>query len=158
MVALHCDGSLSADRAAYGGIIRHATGDPILAYVGKGVETLVLCMELLAIHRGVALCLERDLQSVSIRSDSKLAVDIITGAVSCPWSVYVLKCQISSLLTQLTHLEVRHVWRELNQPADFVASIDSGDGETIIYPPNFPEDLMRLIHDDTNRKTYFRIP
>ncbi|XP_043697062.1 uncharacterized protein LOC122647823, partial [Telopea speciosissima] len=98
-------------------------GDPVLAYMGKGVETSVLSMELLAIHRGVALCLERNLQHVSIRSDSKLAVEIIT---------------------------VRRVWRELNQPADFIASIDCEGRETILYPPDFQDDLMRMIHDETS--------
>ncbi|XP_043696676.1 uncharacterized protein LOC122647317 [Telopea speciosissima] len=141
-----------------GGLIRHSNGDPILAFVGKGVEPSVLAMELLAIHRGVALCLDKGYHNISIRSDSKLAVDIITGTFSYPWNVYVLKCQICSLLNHLTHLEVKHVWRELNQSADFVASNDSGDVESILYPRDFPEDLMRLIHDDIDRKTYFRPP
>ncbi|XP_043697256.1 uncharacterized protein LOC122648050, partial [Telopea speciosissima] len=148
MAALHCDGSLTADRAAYGDLICNNMGVPILAYVGKGVEASVLSMELLAIHRGLTLCLEKDIHSVSIRTDSKLAVDILTGSITCPWSVYVLNCQICALLHHLSHKEVRHVWRELNQPADFVASINNGDGEAIIHPPKFPEDLMRLIHDD----------
>ncbi|XP_043697154.1 uncharacterized protein LOC122647927, partial [Telopea speciosissima] len=147
---LHCDGSLNGDRAAYGGLIRNTTGDPVLDYMGKGVETSILRMELLAIHRGVALCLERNLRHVSIRSDSKLAVEIITGVFSCPWNVYVLKNQISPSLNQLARYEVRHVWRELNQPADYIASIGCEGGETILYPPEFQDDLMRMIHDDTS--------
>ncbi|XP_043697429.1 uncharacterized protein LOC122648258, partial [Telopea speciosissima] len=120
LFTLHCDGSLSGDRAAYGGLIRNTLGDP------------------------------RELRHMSIRSDSKLAIEILTGVSSCPWSVYTLKFQILSSLNQLAHYEIRHVWRELNQPADFIASIDLSDGETILYPSSFVEDLNRLIYDDVS--------
>ncbi|XP_043697406.1 uncharacterized protein LOC122648222 [Telopea speciosissima] len=158
MTALHCDGSLTADRASYGGIIRDDTGAAIMAYAGKGDDNSVLGMELLAILGGVTLYIQKDLLRVSIRSDSKLAADILNGIVSCPWSLQTLKVRITSLMEQLQRKEIRHVWRELNQPADFVAAIDTGDGESFLYRPNFPPDLVELIKNDSDRKTYFRTP
>ncbi|XP_043721008.1 uncharacterized protein LOC122668521 [Telopea speciosissima] len=158
MAVLHYDGSLTSDRASYGGLIRNAMGVPILAYVGKREEASILSMELLAIYRGISLCLEKDIQNISIRFDSKLAVDILNGTITCPWSVYVLKCRITVFLDQLPHKEIRHVWRELNQPTYFIASIDNGDGESIIYPLDFPGDLLGLIQNDAVRKTHFRPP
>ncbi|XP_043697276.1 uncharacterized protein LOC122648074 [Telopea speciosissima] len=158
MTALHCDGSLTADRASYGGIIHDDTGAAIMAYAGKGDDNSVLGMELLAILRGVTLCIQKDLFRVSIRSDSKLAVDILNGIVSCPWSLQALKVRITSLMEQLQRKEIRHVWRELNQPADFVAAIDTRDGESFFYPPDLPLHLVELIKNDSDHKTYFRTP
>ncbi|XP_043694119.1 uncharacterized protein LOC122644799 [Telopea speciosissima] len=144
-MALHCDGSLLADTASYGGLIRNTIGDPILAFAGKREDASVLSMELLAILRGVSLCLEKDLLNVSIRSNSKLAVDILNGKIICPWSVQVLKSRIISLFDQLHRKEIQHAWREVNQPADYVAAIDVGNGESILYPLDLPRELLDLI-------------
>ncbi|XP_043725708.1 uncharacterized protein LOC122672274 [Telopea speciosissima] len=154
MTPLHCDGSLTANRASYGGIIRDDTGAAIMAFVGKGEDNSVLGMELFPILREVTLCIENGLHRVSFRSDSKLAEDILNGSVNYPWNMQVLKDRIISLLGQLQHKEIRHVWRELNQSADFVAAIDTGDEESIFYLP----DLVELIKDDSYRKTNFRTP
>ncbi|XP_043697025.1 uncharacterized protein LOC122647772 [Telopea speciosissima] len=158
MTALHCDRSLTVDRASYGGLIRDATGAAILAYVGKGEENSVLCMELLAILRGIMLCIQNDLRRVSIRSDSKLEMDILNGEVGCPRAMQLLKGRIISLCEQLHRKEIRHVWREMNQPADFIAAIDTGDGESIFNPSEFPLELVELIQNDADYKAYFRTP
>ncbi|XP_043697269.1 uncharacterized protein LOC122648066 [Telopea speciosissima] len=79
MVALHCDGSLANDKASFGGLIRDGCGDPIAAYAGLGEDLSVLSMELKAIYKGISLCIEKGLYDVSVRSDSKLAVDILNG-------------------------------------------------------------------------------
>ncbi|XP_043697398.1 uncharacterized protein LOC122648214 [Telopea speciosissima] len=156
MTVLHCDGSLTVDRASYGGIICDATGAAIMAFVGNGDNNSVLSMELYAILRGVSFCVQNSQLQVSIRSDSKLAVDILNGVVSCPWNMQTLRDRISSIFHHLQRKEIKHVWREINQPADFIASMDTGDGEVIIYPPDFPPELVELIKNDYDRKVYFR--
>ncbi|XP_043697088.1 uncharacterized protein LOC122647850 [Telopea speciosissima] len=152
MTVLHCDGSLTADRASYGGIIHDATGAAIMAFVGNGDDNSVLGIELYAIFRGVSLCVKNSQLQVSIRSDSKLAVDILNEVVSCPWNMQTLRDHISSIFQHLQCKEIKHVWREINQPADFIASMDIGDGEVIIYPPDFPQELVELLTNDYDRK------
>ncbi|XP_043714585.1 uncharacterized protein LOC122662945 [Telopea speciosissima] len=156
MTVLQCDASLTAERASYGGIIRDDTGSAIMAFAVKGDDNSVPGMELYAILRGVTFCIQQNHLRVSIRSDSKLAVDILNGTVSCPWSMHPLKDSITTLFEQLHHKEIRHVWRELNQPADFIAAMDIGDGEVTLYPPDFPQDLVELIKNDSDRKVFFR--
>ncbi|XP_043696820.1 uncharacterized protein LOC122647496 [Telopea speciosissima] len=156
MAVLHCDGSLTADRASYGGIIRDDAGVAIMAYAGKGDINSVLSMELFAILKGVTFCIQRNLLRVSIRSDSKLAVDILNGAMDCPWSMQILMDRIATLLQQLQRKEIKHVWRELNQPADFIAAMDTGDGEAIFNPLDFPQDLVELVKNDSDGKVFLR--
>ncbi|XP_043696652.1 uncharacterized protein LOC122647297 [Telopea speciosissima] len=156
MAVLHCDGSLTADRASYGGIIRDDAGVAIMAYAGKGDINSVLGMELFAILKGVTFCIQRNLLRVSIRSDSKLAVDILNGAVDCPWSMQILMDRIATLLQQLQRKEIKHVWRELNQLADFIAAMDTGDGEAIFNPLDFPQDLVELVKNDSDGKVFLR--
>ncbi|XP_043717559.1 uncharacterized protein LOC122665471 [Telopea speciosissima] len=52
--SLHCDGSLSDGRAAFGGVIRNAIGQPVAAFANQGLELCILSMELAAIHRGIS--------------------------------------------------------------------------------------------------------
>ncbi|XP_042486657.1 uncharacterized protein LOC122066892 [Macadamia integrifolia] len=156
MWALHCDGSLTHDRAGYGGIIRDSRGQSILAFAGKGVVRSVLYMELMAMLKGVDLCKKLNLLRISVRSDSNVAVDIINGQVEGPWEIQTLKSKILHLLKEFERKEIIHVWRESNSPADFMATYDTGDGEANIRPEDFPQDLQSLVDLDASRTVYFR--
>ncbi|XP_042486843.1 uncharacterized protein LOC122067060 [Macadamia integrifolia] len=156
MWALHCDGSLTHDRASYGGIIRDSSGQLIMAFVRKGVVRSVLYMELMAMLKGADLCKKLNLLHISVRSDSKVAVVIINGQVEGPWEIQTLKSKILHLLKEFGRKEIIHVWRESNSPTDFMASYDTRDGETNIRPKDFPQDLQSLVDLDANHTAYFR--
>ncbi|XP_043697111.1 uncharacterized protein LOC122647869, partial [Telopea speciosissima] len=148
MVALHCDGSLADDKASFGGLIRDGCGDPIAAYAGQGEDLSVLSMEFKAIYKGISLCIEKGLYDVSVRSDSKLAVDILNGQITGPWQILILKSKILSKFRLLRSKELVHVWREQNQPADFMASLPTDPSGTYWEPESFPLELTILIKKD----------
>ncbi|XP_042509212.1 uncharacterized protein LOC122084853 [Macadamia integrifolia] len=156
MYALYCDGSLTQDRADYGGIIREKSGQLILAYAGKGMTKSVLCMDLIATSKGVRLCKDLDILHISIRSDSKLTVDIINGIVEGPWEIQTLKSKILHLLMEFERKEIIHVWREVNSPADFVATYDTGEDGITLWLEDFPQDLQSLVDMDARHTVYFR--
>ncbi|XP_043717558.1 uncharacterized protein LOC122665470 [Telopea speciosissima] len=148
MVALHCDGSLADDKASFGGLIRDGCGDPIAAYAGQGEDLSVLSMEFKAIYKGISLCIEKGLYDVSVRSDSKLAVDILNGQITGPWQILILKSKILSKFRLLRSKELVHVWREQNQPADFMASLPTDPSGTYWELESFPLELTILIKKD----------
>ncbi|XP_043697079.1 uncharacterized protein LOC122647842, partial [Telopea speciosissima] len=148
MVALHCDGSLADDKASFGGLIRDGCGDPIAAYAGLGEDLSVLSMEFKAIYKGISLCIEKGLYDVSVRLDSKLAVDILNGQITGPWQILILKSKILSKFRLLRSKELVHVWREQNQPADFMASLPTDPSGTYWELESFPLELTILIKKD----------
>ncbi|XP_043697446.1 uncharacterized protein LOC122648277 [Telopea speciosissima] len=157
MVALHCDGSLADDKASFGGLIRDGCGDPIAAYAGLGEDLSVLSMEFKAIYKGISLCIEKGLYDVSVRSDSKLAVDILNGQITGPWQILILKSKILSKFRLLRSKELVHIWREQNQPADFMASLPTVPSGTYWEPESFPPELTILIKKDKELVTYYRM-
>ncbi|XP_043697031.1 uncharacterized protein LOC122647780 [Telopea speciosissima] len=154
--SLHCDGSLSDGRAAFGGVIRNAIGQPVAAFANQGLELCILSMELVAIHRGISLCIERGILDVSIRSDSKLAIDTISGKVVGPWKVQPLKSRILALANDLRMKEFTHVWREQNRPADFMAAVPCDSYGVVWDPGDFPPALIHYLEQDSDFVTYYR--
>ncbi|XP_043696884.1 uncharacterized protein LOC122647588 [Telopea speciosissima] len=168
MVALHCDGSLSDDKAGFGGLIRDDSGDPLAAFVGIGDDLSVLSMELMAIYRGISLCVDKGFYDVSIRSNSKLAADILNGVIIGPWQILTLKSKIHIKARQkskkknikarlLRSKEFIHAWREQNQPADFMASFPTDPSGILWEPESFPPELAILIKQDKEFVTYYRM-
>ncbi|XP_042521311.1 uncharacterized protein LOC122094776 [Macadamia integrifolia] len=157
MIALHCDGSLKLDKGYYGGIIRDNKGEPILAYAGIGHFASVLHMELLAIFRGITLCIEKNFTKVSIKLDSKLVVDMLNGVIQGPWDTQVIKRRILQLTKYFALIEFKHVWRELNRPADYMASLELPSEEILIMPTRFPNDLKVFVEEDAAHMVYYRV-
>ncbi|XP_043697076.1 uncharacterized protein LOC122647840 [Telopea speciosissima] len=154
--SLHCDGSLSDGRAAFGGVIRNAIGQPVAAFSNQGLELCILSMELAAIHRGISLCIERGILDVSIISDSKLAIDTISGKVVGPWKVQPLKSRILALANDLRMKEFTHVWREQNRPADFMVCSPCDSYGVVWDPGDFPPALIHYLKQDSDFVTYYR--
>lgn len=61
---------------------------------------------------------------------------------------------IRHLLMSLDSYEVRHIWREANQPTNILASLAMGVEETILYPNDFPCNLDDAIRNDVNECIY----
>ncbi|XP_043717536.1 uncharacterized protein LOC122665451 [Telopea speciosissima] len=157
MSTLHCDGSLSGDKVGFGGLIRNGSGDPIVAYAGLGEDLCVLSMELLAILKGISLCIDKGFHEVSFKSDSKLAIDILNGENIGPWKIQTTKRKILTKSRLLRTKEFVHVWREQNQPADFMASFPSGPSGILWEPRSFSPKLSILIKKDKEFVTYYRM-
>lgn len=119
---LYCDGSLKPNHDGYEGLLRNEFGAPTLGYDGKSIIQHVLWLELLALCRGLLLARRRNIQSIQIYMDSKLDVDIIDDRICCSWQVLSLKKKIQKILIEFNDSKMLHVWREANQPMDFLAN------------------------------------
>ena len=93
---------------------------------------------------------------VSVRSDSMLAVDMVNQKINGPWVDQPVRSSIIDLLGRISHKEVRHVWREINQPADYMASVQLSSDFLLWRPPDFSSDLVGLIGADKEKKVVFR--
>lgn len=141
----------------YGGLFRDAISVPSFAYFSLGAKRHVLWAELQAIYRGITLALLHGWYNLHVMFDSKLAVDIINKIIDCPWQVLTIVHNIWEAMGCLQHVEMIHVWREANQPADILASMDVGTSESILMPYNFPLNLTVAISNDANGYIYYRL-
>ncbi|XP_024630926.1 uncharacterized protein [Medicago truncatula] len=121
------NGDSTPDR--FGGVIRNSAGLYLSGFSGFIADsTDILLAELSAIHRGLLMAADMELEDLVCYSDSLLSINLITGQASIYHSYAVLIQDIRDLL--VTHnFTVHHCLREGNQCADFMAKLGASSNE-----------------------------
>jgi ribonuclease HI len=105
-----------------GGVIRDAMGRWIVGFaLNIGICTSVGA-ELWAITNGLKLAWSKGFRKIILESDSSLAVDLITKNKIFIDKNYNLIMQARELLAKEWDIQVRHVYREANSMADWLAN------------------------------------
>lgn len=122
-VKLNCDGARSDGdvRAACGGIVRDHTDSYCFAFSCNLGECAVLVAELWAILYGVCLAWARGFRSISIESDSLLAITLLNKGCPICHPCHALVNQIKHTIGRAHDIRFSHVLREANQAADILA-------------------------------------
>lgn len=149
--------SLTQHRAGYGRQIRDNLGTPVDAFAGVVERNRVLWLETYALYSGLLIAIDRGCLNIWISMDSKVAVDILNKRAHCPWRVLCLVYKIWELRANFENFEVHHVWREVNQPVDFLASWAVSQSEHLMYPIDFPLALKDVILRDATQCIYSRM-
>ncbi|CAN1188297.1 Putative ribonuclease H protein At1g65750 [Linum perenne] len=117
------DGSVVQRRAAAGGIVRDNEGRGLLAYsMNLGICSITRA-ELRGALEGIKRAWEAGYQRVEIQSDSKAAIDILidnSAVISHSHAMEVL--EFRDWLRRDWEIKIRHVYREANFAADYLAS------------------------------------
>ncbi|KAK1309663.1 putative ribonuclease H protein [Acorus calamus] len=152
------DGSLSADRAGYGAIVRNWKGESLraIAVQDHGLHSINV-LEYKAILAGLRLCQQMGLSQVQLESDSSTAVIWLQGRGCFPWQLMRDRHEIQFLLSGLSAWQVSHSYREGHQAADLLASLQTIPGETFLQPAQFGEDLKSILAKDAAGKTFTRL-
>lgn len=117
----------------------------------------MLWQEMFALCRGLEIAREKDILNIMIHMDSKVGVDIVLGKSKCPWRVIAIKRRIKDLSAEFSNFRIQHIWRKVNQPADFLAKWDSGNDEIILSSSYFPAQLQEAIISYVIQCTYNRL-
>ncbi|CAN1188305.1 Putative ribonuclease H protein At1g65750 [Linum perenne] len=122
-ITLNLDGSVVQRRAAAGGIVRDNEGRGLLAYsMNLGICSITRA-ELRGALEGIKRAWEAGYQRVEIQSDSKAAIDILidnSAVISHSHAMEVL--EFRDWLRRDWEIKIRHVYREANFAADYLAS------------------------------------
>ncbi|CAN1274277.1 Putative ribonuclease H protein At1g65750 [Linum perenne] len=122
-ITLNSDGSVVQGRAAAGGIVRDNEGRGLLAYsMNLGICSITRA-ELRGALEGIKRAWEAGYRRVEIQSDSKAAIDILTdnsAVISHSHALEVL--EFRDWLRRDWEIKIRHVYREANFAADYLAS------------------------------------
>ncbi|OVA03985.1 Ribonuclease H domain [Macleaya cordata] len=152
---LNTDGTSAGSLAAGGGVIRDNGGNIVAAFhsfYGPGTNNLA---ESRALLDGLLLCRQIGVSRIAVRVDSKLVASWFHYNYKIPWTILRWWNRIRDLAHCLD-LVVGHVYRELNAPADAMASLGYYSRSDHIFLTDFPPRLVGLARLDRMGIPYIR--
>ncbi|KAK1260323.1 hypothetical protein QJS04_geneDACA013345 [Acorus gramineus] len=127
------DGSLLADRAGFGVVLRNEAGELLLAVaIQEKVLSSINVLEFHAILHGLKMALSLGVPRVHIESDSATAIAWVQGKGCLPWRCFRDRMEILSLLPTFAAWKISHVPREGNQVADHLAAHCDSPGSSTV--------------------------
>ncbi|EOY32248.1 Uncharacterized protein TCM_039895 [Theobroma cacao] len=118
---LNADGSSkdAFQNAAGGGLLRDHTGNLIFGFSENFGPANLLQAKLMALHRGLFLCIEYNISSIWIEMDAKIVVQMIHEGHQGSYQTRYLLAFIRKCLSGFT-FRFSHIHREGNQAADYL--------------------------------------
>ncbi|WCJ37652.1 Polynucleotidyl transferase ribonuclease H-like superfamily protein [Euphorbia peplus] len=124
-VKLNTDGAVKGGqfRASVGGLIRDSQGTWIQGFARNIGICSVLRAELWGIYDGLTLAWNLGYRKVQVEVDSKLCVDLLTRTDTPSNDSTPLINAIQNLIHQNWELSIKHIYREGNRGADYLANL-----------------------------------
>lgn len=117
------DDSVNASSSAPGFIIRDDQSNLILANTFNIGICSVYVAEASSLLMGIKAALALNIRKILIEGDNLLVINAVNRIWSPPWTVDHLIKQILVLLHQFDYWEIRHIFREANQAADWISNV-----------------------------------
>ena len=123
-VKMNVDGSAKGcpGPSAAGGVLRDHNGDWLAGFTFRVGISNSLLAELWRIYHGLLLCWSRGFRRVELESDSLVAVKKVQSIQDVTGQYVGLLSAIQELLSRDWHCSIRHVHREANACADWMAT------------------------------------
>lgn len=156
---LNFDGSCKCKtgKSSIGGIFRNHEAEFLLGYAESIGKTNSTIAELTALSRGLELIIENGWNDVWLEGDSKSLVDVIVTkrVVRCK-EVQKQISHINLLIPEIKSCIITHIFREGNRAADKFAQMGHHLKEPQIWRDSPPNQVLRIVNEDAEGKTFFR--
>lgn len=149
---MNIDGSASSnsDPAGGGGLIRDENGDWMIGFARRTGNTNSFMAELWALRDGLQLCLQIHAHFVIIESYAKAIVDAFNSPTSSNSIVSSIMDDCRHMATRILQKRFRHIYKEANKCADFLARISILlDNDFIVFSSS-PVDLDSSLEANAN--------
>ncbi|OVA09796.1 hypothetical protein BVC80_1759g13 [Macleaya cordata] len=123
------------------------------SFYGSGSNNLA---ESRALLDGLLLCHQLGIINFIVKVNSKLVADWFNRRGRIPWHISHWWLKIRDA-TENMHINLRHIYRELNAPADCMASLGSLSGSNRNFTSVFPSRLVGLARLDRLGMPYVRL-
>jgi len=149
-LTLNVDGLAAgaSGKAGGGGLIRDGNGEWVIGFARKIGTTTSFMAELWALRDGLLLCLQIQAQAICVELDAKAVVDAFNMQSYSNTVISSIMDDCRHLATQISHLRVRHIYREANRCADFLAKLGLSVVSDYVELPSPPVDLLHILEDD----------
>ncbi|OVA04095.1 hypothetical protein BVC80_4581g1 [Macleaya cordata] len=142
--------------ATGGGVIRDDWGILLAAFhsfYGSGSNNVA---ETRALLDGLLLCQQLGITNFIVKVDSKLVAGWYNQKCSIPWHLSLWWQRIREATVNL-NINLKHVYRELNSSADFMASLGLSSRSNCSIMTDFPMRLVGLACLDRLGMPYIRL-
>ncbi|CAN1809758.1 Putative ribonuclease H protein At1g65750 [Linum perenne] len=123
-VTLNTDGSFNPalNKASAGGIIRSSDGRGVVAFTMNLGQCSITRAEIRGALAGLDLAWEYGFRRVELQIDSQVAITLLTSQAEPEHQQAAEVLHFRNLYKRDWRVNIRHVFREANKPADFLAS------------------------------------
>ncbi|KAF7822273.1 ribonuclease H [Senna tora] len=144
------DGSVqgNSSRAACGGVVRDGVGNAILSFSRNLGCCTITWAELHGIMDGLELLWSRGVRTVEIETDSATATTLIYDNSNGSHPCTQLINRIKLLLSRPWNVSIKHVYRECNKVADFMAKFGQELSHGLHVFEHVPEGCLDLLEQD----------
>ncbi|XP_019163505.1 PREDICTED: uncharacterized protein LOC109159849 [Ipomoea nil] len=157
-IKLNSDGARKAlsGLASAGGILRDQQGNWLAGFITKIGVTNSFIAELWGIREGLRLAKNRGYDKLIAETDSLSTTQVLHNSSGNTPEADTLIADCKTLMQSFLVFELKHVLREGNQCADYLANLGQGAswGTTILDQP--PDDIKPLLVRDANSVTFSR--
>ncbi|KAF7811558.1 ribonuclease H [Senna tora] len=149
-VKCNVDGSVHGvhHSATCGGVIRDEAGNVLLAFSRNLGSCSITWAELHGIFDGLDLLSSRGFKTIELDSDSSTAIALLTSVVDESHPCYPLIHHIKRMLERHWVVVLKHVYRESNKVADFMARMGHSLPLCFHVFESVPQDCCELIMQD----------
>ena len=81
----------------------------------------ILVAEATAVRDGLKYALEAGYRRIEVEGDNQVVLNAIQGRITPPWQISTLIADIKNLAAGCEEISFKHVYREANMAADWVA-------------------------------------
>jgi len=155
-IKLNFDGSLQNSSAAGGFILRDWRGASLLTGASNYGASSIIVAEARALRDGVQAATRAGYRWLQVEGDNLTVIEALQGKSAIPWQINHIIQDVRNLLAQVDQVVIKHIYREANMAADWLAKYGhsvSGTMETIeISNPEF----RLIVCDDMLGRTLAR--
>ena len=151
-LTLNTDGSVAGNFgvAGGGGLIRDTNGEWVTGFVRRIGKTCSFLAELWALRAGLQLCLQIQTQAMLIELDSKTIVDAFNSQGYSNTFISSIMDDCRHMISRIPQTRCRHIYREPNRCADFLAKVGTSIEDDFIVFHSPPVDLLSILEADAN--------
>ncbi|KAJ1436761.1 Ribonuclease H domain [Sesbania bispinosa] len=158
-VALNMDWSSHENPgpSGFGGLLRDHLDNWLKGFYGHLVFSEIIQAELFAIRFGLLLAWEEGYRNIICWIDSMLALSLITAPVPKFHKYSSILEGIARLVHQKWNVTFKHILREGNSCADWLAKLGVQNGSTFVMVQEPAQDLSLLLDTDDRGVSFVRL-
>ncbi|XP_056695811.1 uncharacterized protein [Spinacia oleracea] len=145
---LNFDGSCNSSSAAVGFIIRDNNGTVISIRTYNLGITQAFMAEACALHKGLKEARNLNIKNIYIEGDNLLVINVVKGTWNIPWKLHYIIQDIQDILKFFDTWDIKHVFREANRAADWVANVGHLVSDTMGFEPCNSSHLLSILDSD----------
>ncbi|XP_021848762.2 uncharacterized protein [Spinacia oleracea] len=153
---LNFDGSSKTSSAAAGIIIRNSSGNPVSACTFNLGHIQAFMAEAIALHKGLQEARRLNIAHIQIEGDNLLVINSVKGIWVPPWKIHNTIKDIKHLLDLFDTWEIKHIFREANSAADWIANVGHLIVGKMYIDPKTSHSLSSILCNDYSGVTLVR--